>query len=636
MFQRNNVSWTIMICGSTENGFYLDGFRFFYEMLDSGVLPDKFTFSAIIQNCIGLDCLELGKMVHAQVIVRGFACHTFVSTALLNMYSKLGEIENSSLVFRLMTEKNEVSWNAMISGFTSNGLYLEAFDLFLRMKDEGITPNMYTVVSVSKAVGKLGDVDKGTEVHQVASNLGVECTVLVGTALIDMYSKCGSLNDARSIFDKNFDACGVNMPWNSMISGYSQCGCSQEALELYVTMCQEDIKADLYTFGSIFNAIAALKNLRFGKEVHAMVLKYGDGLMVTNVQNALADAYAKCGSLEDVVKVFDRMKERDIVSWTTMVTAYAHCSEWDEALFTFSRMREDGFAPNHFTFSSVFASCASLCLLDYGRQVHGILCKAGLDSDMCIESALIDMYAKCGGIADAGKVFKRIPSPDNVSLTAMISAYAQHGFTEDALDLFMRMEQLGKKPTAVTLLCVLSACSHGGMVTEGLRYFKLMEEKYGSELDMEHYACVVDLLGRVGRLDDAMEFVRSMPINPNEIIWQTLLGACRIHGNIELAEVAAMKVLSARPEHSAAYVLLSNTYIETGSLADGHFLRDVMKKRGVKKEPGYSWISIEGGIHKFYSGDERHPEKDGIYTTLEDLNQKVKSMVCARSLSCTM
>lgn len=632
MSHRNIFSWTAMIVGSTENGFFRDGFEFFCEMVNHGILPDNFAYSSILQTCIGLDCVELGKMVHAQIVVSGFTSLTFVSVSLLNMYAKLGSVEDSCKAFRYMRERDQVSWNAMISGFTSNGLHLEAFRHFLEMNNEGVSPNMYTIISVSKAVGKLGDIDKGRTVHHYASELHLDSNVLVGTALIDMYSKCKSLSDARSIFDSNFIGCGINTPWNAMISGYSQCGYSQEALELFVTMCEKDVYPDLFTYCSVFNAIAAIKCTRFGKEVHGMVLKSGSEFK-TSVSNAIADAYAKCELLEDVRKVFDRMEERDIVSWTTLVTAYSQCSEYEEALITFSKMRKEGFIPNQFTFSTVLDACASLSLLDYGRQVHGLLCKADLDADKCTESALIDMYSKCGCITEARKLFERISNPDTVTWTAIISGYAQHGLVEDALQLFRRMEQLGTKANAVTLLCILFACSHRGMVEEGLYYFQRMEESYGLVPKMEHYACIVDILGRVGRVTDAIEFIEKMPIEPNEMVWQTLLGACRVHGNVELGEIAAEKIISIRPEYSATYVLLSNTYIETGSYEDGVSLRHMMKDRGVIKEAGCSWISVKGEVHKFYAGDQLHQQKDLIYAKLEELRMTIKSMDYVPDLS---
>lgn len=614
-----------MIVGSTENGYLSDGIKYFCEMQEDGIFPDGFTYSAIIRLCICLECVGWGRAVHAQIVKRGFASHIFVSTSLLNMYAKLGEIEDSCQVFNNMAEHNEVSWAALISGFTANSLYLEAFNHFVTMKREGFTPNIYTLISVLKAIGILGDAGKGRQVHEYVSELDIVTNVRVGTALIDMYSKFGALCDARSVFD-NFINSGVNMPWNAMISGYGQCRCSQEALELYVKMCQNDIKSDVYTYCSVFNAISDSRCLWFGRQVHGRVLKSGVHLKVLSVDNAIADAYSKCGSIEDVRKVFDRMEEKDIVSWTTLVGAYSQCSEWKEALAIFSQMREEGFTPNQYTFSIVLVACASLCFLEYGQHVHGLLHKVGLYTDSCIDSALIDMYGKCGNISEAGKVFESISNPDVVTWTAMIWGHAQHGSGAYALQLFRRMEQMGIEANAVTLLCVLFACSHGGMVEEGLHYFKSMEGTYGLVPEMEHYACIVDLLGRVGRLNDALEFIREMPVEPNEMVWQSLLGACRIYGNVELGEIAAKKILYIQSDCSSTYVLLSNTYMETGSSQDGLNLRNVMKERGVKKEPGYSWISVKDRVHKFYARDKQHPQKDGIYVQLEVLRKNIKAM----------
>lgn len=625
MSHRNVFSWTVMIVASNEHGYYRDGVELFCMMLDQGVLPDGFAFSAVLQSCVGLDSVELGEMVHAHVVVTGFLAHTVVATSLLNMYAKLGESESSVKVFNNMTELNVVSWNAMISGFTSNGLHLQAFDCFINMIQVGVTPNNFTFVSVSKAVGQLGDIHKCHQVHKYASNWGLDSNTLVGTALIDMYSKCGSMSDAQVLFDLKFTSCLVNTPWNAMITGYSQAGSHIEVFQLFTRMCQNDIKPDVYTFCCVFNSIAALKCLKSLRETHGMALKCGFDAMQISVTNALADAYAKCDSLESVENVFNKMEEKDIVSWTTMVTAYCQYSEWGKALAIFSQMRNEGFIPNHFTLSSVITACGGLCLQEYSQQIHSLTCKASMDTETCIESALIDMYAKCGNLTGAKKIFERIPNPDTVSWTAIISTYAQHSLVEDALQLFRKMEQSDAKINAVTLLCILFACSHGGLVDEGLKIFHQMENTYGVVPEMEHYACVVDLLGRVGRLDEAVEFINKMPVKPNEMIWQTLLGACRIHGNPTLGETAAQKILLTLPQHPSTYVLLSNTYIESGLYQDGVGLRDKMKERGIKKEPGYSWISLRGKVHKFYAGDQQHPQKDKIYNMLEELTSNIKS-----------
>ncbi|XP_028763091.1 pentatricopeptide repeat-containing protein At1g11290, chloroplastic-like isoform X1 [Neltuma alba] len=525
-----------------------------------------------------------------------------------------------------MAELNIVSWNAMISGYTSNGLHAKAFDCFINMVESRITPNNFTFISVSKAVGQLGDVNKCHEIYKFASKWGLDSNTVVGTALIDMYAKCGSLTDARFLFDSKFTFCQVSTPWNALLAGYSQSGSHHEALKVFTRMCQNDVKSDIYTFCSVFNSIASLKHLKFLRETHAVAWKQGHDVMKISTLNALIDAYAKCGSLEVVETLFDRMEEKDIVSWTTLVTACCQFSEWEKALIIFYQMRREGYVPNDFTFSIVITACASLGLLEFSQQLHGLICKASLVTEACIESALIDMYAKCGNLVDAKKVFERISNPDTVTWTAIISAYAQHGLVEGALQFFRKMVQWGAKPNAVTLLCVLFACSHGGMVKEGLDIFHLMEETYGVSPEMEHFACVVDLLGRVGHLNEAMEFIRKMPIEPNEMIWQTLLGACRIHGNTELGEIAAQNILSTMPDYPATYVLLSNAYIESGLYEDGVSLRNIMKERGVKKDPGYSSISLRGVVHKFLAGDKQHPQKDEIYTMLDKLMTNIASI----------
>lgn len=636
MTEKNVFSWTIMIEGSTNNGFLHDGLKYFSEMQECGLQLDAFAYSVILQLCIGLNCLDLGEMVHARILVTGFASHVFVSTSLLNMYAKLGEVEESLRVFDSMNEYNEVSWNAMISGFTANGLYLEAFNHFLMMIEHRYTPDMYSIIGVLKAVGMLGDAGKGKQVHNCASNLGLDSNVHVGTALIDMFAKCGALSDAQSVFYSNFSNCGLNMPWNAMIGAYSHCNYSQEAVQLYSEMCWNNIRSDVYTYCSVLDAIASLKCSHFLKQVHGKVLKSGYVLMDLSIENAIADAYSNCTSLEDVRKVFDTMKERDLVSWTTLVGAYSRCSHWEGALAIFSQMRGEGFLPNHVTLSTILDACAGLGSLELGEQLHGLVYKLSLDADNCVNSALVDMYAKCGSIMVARKVFDCISTPDVVSWTAIISGYAQHGSAAEALQLFKKMEMLNVRATAVTLLCVLFACSHAGMVEEGLEYFWSMEDKYGLEPEMEHYACIVDLLGRVGRLNEAFEFIKAMPIKPDEMVWQTLLAASRIHGNIDLGEIAAKNILSMQPKYSAAYVLLSNMYTETGSFRHGLQLRKMMKQQGIEKEPGYSCISLKGTVHRFYAGDQEHPQKDDIYLKLAELRKMIKAFGYVPDTKCAL
>ncbi|ESQ44886.1 hypothetical protein EUTSA_v10011046mg [Eutrema salsugineum] len=623
--QKSVFSWTVLMVGATENGFYRDGIDYFVQMLRCHIFPDEYALSAAMQACIGVDSVDLGEMVHAQVIIRGFSSLSFVNTSLLSMYAKLGRIWDSCKVFSSMENRNEVSWNAMISGFVSNGLYTEAYNSFLRMLEEGIRPNVSCFISVSKAIGQLEDAEKGRYITRIAEEMGVQSNIHVGTALIDMLAKCGCVTEARSIFEANFSGCGVNLPWNAMISAYTISRNGEEAMLLFLRMCQNNVKRDVYTYCSTLNSIADMGSLEYGKQVQGMIWKTGQESIDVSLCNALMDAYAKCGELEAMRKLFDTREEANQISWTTLVTAYSQSSEWEEALSVFSQMREMGFQPNQITFSGVLASCASLCFLEYGQQVHSLTYKTGFARDKCVESVLIDMYAKCGSVREAIKVFESLKNPDVISWTAMISGYAQHGMAMEALEVFRKMELVFPKPNSVTFLCLLFACSHGGLVDEGLRYLHLMEEKYGLVPELEHYACVVDILGRVGRLSEAWKFIMTMPIEADVKLWLTLLGACRVHGNIQLAEIAAQKVISYNPKDSAALVLLSNTYREAGNIEAELYVRNMMNSHAMRKEPGLSWFSVGGKIHKFCSGDQHHPQKDDIYKTLNDLMEKVKA-----------
>ncbi|MQL76035.1 hypothetical protein Taro_008421 [Colocasia esculenta] len=626
MTEKNVFSWTVMIMASTENGLFMDGYKYFVKMQNHGIQPDKFAYSAVIQSCIGLESLKLGTAVHAQIAKSDVVNDVFVNTSIINMYAKLGEMQSSVQVFSTMREHNLISCNALLSGFVLSDMNEKAFDHFLIMKQRGFEPDAYTFASVLKAVGKLGDISKGRQVHSYVSHAALDSNVVIGTALIDMYSKCGYVKEAICVFNENFANCSLNMPWNAMIAGYSVGGDGKEALNLFVQMHMKDMGVDIFTYTSVLNASAALKSLHLSRQLHGLLIKSGNNLQALNVNNALVDVYAKCGSMEDAEKLLRGMKERDVVSWTTLISGYSQSSEGMKNLDVFSQMRDDEVTPNEFTFSSLLASCASLCLIDYGKQVHGLICKAGFGDFHCIESALIDMYSKCGSINDAHRVFGRIVNPDVVSWTAIISGCAQHGLTRNALKLFQDMEKSGIKPNAASLLCVLFACSHAGLIEQGLSYFYSMEKGYGISPEMEHYTCVVDLFGRLGHLADAMKFIDDMPIEPTEMVWETLLAACKVHGNVEVGEIAAKKILPIRPEYSATYVLLSNTYIHTGSLMSGLRLRNEMKEKGVKKEPGFSWIVIRGEVHKFYSRDRQHPKREVIHNILNVLKVQMKDI----------
>eukprot|EP01018_Ginkgo_biloba_P014954 Gb_36806 [translate_table: standard] len=618
----NVFSWTAMIAGYTQNVHCKEALKLFCQMQEAGIKPNQFTYSNVIRSCLILAALEQGKVVHAHIIKSGFDSNLFLGNVLLDMYARCGRVEEAHKVFEMMPERDSISWNAMIAGYTQNGYTGEALRLFRQMKVVGMKSDRFTFVSVLRACAMQRALEDGRHIHNSIIETNLETNVMVGSALIDMYAKCGSLPDASKVFSK---MCERNLiTWNAMIAGYSQNGHGYEALKVFNEMQLAGLKPDGFTFGSVLNACACLESVEKGKEVHNCIVKTGSEVLVMVVENALVDMYAKCRSMHDANKVFQKMPERDVVSWTAMLTGYAQNGYGEEALKFFSQMRLAGMKPNQYTFASALVACASLAALQHGKQIHNHIIKTGFESHACVASALVDMYAKCGSIVNARQVFDKTPDADVVMWTAIIAGCALHGFSKDALHLFKQMQQAGTKPNHVTFICVLSACSHVGLVEEGIHYFDSMSQSHGVIPKLEHYACIVDLLGRAGRLDEAEDFINNMPFDPSASVWQTLLSACRIHGNTELGKRAAEHILELEPQDAATYVLLSNTYAMAGRWDDVTKVRNLMKERGAKKEPGLSWIEVRNRVHSFVVGDKSHPQADEIYDKLEELIQQMK------------
>eukprot|EP01018_Ginkgo_biloba_P025605 Gb_06568 [translate_table: standard] len=438
--------------------------------------------------------------------------------------------------------------------------------------------------------------------------------------LVNMYAKCGSLFEARLAFDqipiKNV------FSWNVMIEAYDRSGFAEEALALFHQMQQADIKPNSFTFTSVLPACGNLVALEQGMEIHEEIIRTGLQSDVF-VANALVDMYAKCGSIKCAREVFDKMPKQNVVSWTTMIAGYAHNGHHEEALNLFREMQLAGVKSSPNTFSSVLPACANLGALELGMEIHEEIIRSECQSNVFVESALVDMYVKCGSIEKARELFDKMHQRNTVSWNAMIGGYAMHGDAKEALKLFEQMQRSGMNPDHVTLVCVLFACSHAGLVNEGWRYFDCMNQSYHITPAMKHYVCMVDLLGRAGRLDEAQDFINKMPLKPDATVWKCLLGACRVHNNVELGESVAGRLFELDPKDDAPYVLLSNIYAAAGRWEDTENVRRMMKERKVKKVPGCSWIEIDKQVHAFFSGDKEHPQIQKICAKLENLSKQM-------------
>jgi pentatricopeptide repeat protein len=326
--------------------------------------------------------------------------------------------------------------------------------------------------------------------------------------------------------------------------------------------------------------------------------------------------YAKCGRIEIAWQLFGKMHKRDVVSWNAMIAGYEQNGFAEEALALFKQMQLEIAMPNSVTMLTVIQACADLGALQQGRWIRENIIQSRYEVDVAVGNSLITMYAKCGSIELARQVFDKMLERDVITWSAMIAGYGVNGHGNDALMLFEHMQQTGTQPNHVTYVSVLSTCSHAGLVDEGWQYFGCMSQNYGITPLVEHYACMVDLLGRAGHLDEAWDFVKKMPLEPAASVWGALLGVCRIHYNLELGELAAKRLFDLEPENAGYYTLLSNIYAAAGRWNDSSKVSALMKDRGVKKKPGCSWVEMDGRIQSFVVGDRSHPQSDKIYTTL--------------------
>ncbi|KAJ7568443.1 hypothetical protein O6H91_01G033100 [Diphasiastrum complanatum] len=561
MCETDVLSWNALIAGYAQEGLCKDALALYERMKQEDMQPNSVTYVILLKACASIAALEQGKHIHSHIVNSGFELDVIVSSALVHMYAKCGCIEHARQVFNNMHERDVVSWNAMIAGYAQQGLGKEVFELYEQMKLEDVQPTHVTYVVLLKACASIASLEDGKRLHSQIVEIGFESDVIIGNTLVDMYAKCGSIEHARHVFSNMHERDIVS--WNALIAGYAQQGLVKEALALYEQMKQEDVQPDDVTYVVLLNACAGIAALEQGQQLHSRVISSGFDSDII-VGSALVDMYTKCGSIEHARRVFNNMYERDIVSWTAMIAGYAEEGLGKEALELYEQMKQEDVLPNNVTYVVLLKACARITCLEQGQQLHFQIIESGFQSDEMVGGALIDMYAKCGSIEDARHVFNNLPEQDLVSWNTMIAGYAQQGLGEEAVRLLEQMQREGRKPNGVTYVSVLSACSHSGLVDEGRRLFDFMFKNHGVTPTVDHYACMVDLLCRAGCLAEAEDLINKMPIQPDAVLWRTLLGAARNHGHVEIGRRAFDCVVKLEPENPSAYVLLSDIYAAAG------------------------------------------------------------------------
>ncbi|XP_020081089.1 putative pentatricopeptide repeat-containing protein At3g47840 [Ananas comosus] len=627
MPHRDEVSYTTIISGYVRASDPLGALSLFSRMRsrDPALAPDDpFVLSLAFKACAS----DPSLLPHAAAL-HAFALKTlafrsvFVATALVDAYSKVGSAALALQVFDEMPLKNVVSWTALISTLVRAGRCRDALRCFADMRAAGVQCDSHTYAVALKACADAGMLARGREVHARAAVLGLDATPFVANTLAAMYARCGHLDLGLAVLGRMRSRDVV--AWTTIIASYAQTGREGDALAAFARMRERSsgvVAPNEYTYAAVLAACAGLGLTGAGEQVHAHAARRGFA-GARSVANALVTLYARAGRLAAADAAFREADAKDVVSWSAIISGYAQDGRAEEAFALLAEMRRcDGAAarPNEFTLASLLSACGGAAALEAGRQLHALAIATGLGGDAMVASSLIDMYVKSGSLGDAKAVFYESRRDDVVSWTAMLGGYAEHGRSEEALELFDKMRHIGLKPDRVAFIGVLAACCHAGKVELGLKYFEAMREEYGLEPTKEHYGCVVDLLGRAGRIQEAEKVIEEMPERERDgVVWTALLRACAARGEEEVGKRAAERVIEAEPWGAGPHVAMANIYAGKGRWGEAAEERKRMREKGVKKGAGWSSVAVGGkerGVGVFVAADRTHPRGEEIYGML--------------------
>ncbi|TKY58617.1 putative pentatricopeptide repeat-containing protein [Spatholobus suberectus] len=624
MPHRDTVSWNAIISAYANSGHLGATWKLLCAMRRSTLAFGSHTFASILKGVARAREFQLGQQLHSVMLKMGLSENVFSGSALLDMYAKCGRVDDAYVVFRSMPVRNYVSWNALVAGYSRVGDCDMAFWVLRCMEFEGVEIYDGTVSPLLTLLDGIEFYRLAMQLHCKIVKHGLELFNTVCNAAITAYSECCSLQDAERVFDGAV-ACRDVVTWNSMLGAYLMHEKEDLAFKVFIDMQNFGFEPDAYTYTGIVSACSVQEHKSCGKYLHGLVIKRGLQDSVP-VSNALIAMYIRFNDrcMENALRIFFSMDLKDCCTWNSILAGYVQVGLSEDALRLYLQMRSLVIEIDHYTFSAVIRSCSDLATLQLGQQVHVLALKVGFDTNNYVGSSLIFMYSKCGIIEDARKSFEATSKDNAIVWNSIIFGYAQHGQGNIALDLFYLMRERKVKPDHITFVAVLTACSHNGLVEEGCNFIESMESDFGIPPRKEHYACAIDLYGRAGHLEKAKALFETMPFEPDAMVLKTLLGACRFCGDIELASQVAKTLLELEPGEHCTYVILSEMYECFKMWDEKASVTRMMRERGVKKVPGWSWIEVKNKVHAFNAEDHSHPQCEEIYTLLQQLNEGIK------------
>ena len=591
------VSWTSLMSGHCQRGAFDEVISIFWRMLET-LQPNEYALAVILQACAQKRDFKLVQVIHCYIIKTGFVMDAFLQNSLIGGYTKSGSLVAAEKLMKRLSCRNVVSWTSLISGCVFNGRVEKALRFFVEMQEDGVSPNAITILSILQACSLVNERRVFQWVHGLVMKAKCRENVFVINSLVEMYS----------------------------INGYFK-----EAFQVFCEFCFEGdgkyVSAE--TIATLVQRCSHSKCLKLGEQIHGYLFKHGF-FPCTILENSLIDMYSENERGDAAFQLFRKMSYRDIVSWNTMISCLVKGGNSYQALMLLSEAHGNGGSdmvyPDFVTILASIQACSGLASLQQGQVIHGYITRAGLICDTFVQNSLVDMYGKCGRLDLAEKVFEEMPVRDLGSWNSLIAAYGINGNGTSALSTFQKLKNTGcYRPYAITFTSILSACAHTGLVAEGFEIFKSMKEEYGLEPGIEHFACMVDLLGRAGRLEEAEAFIHKMPIKQGPEVWGALLNGCGLFGKPDIAERAAKKLSCLEPKSKTWRVALSNVYARADRWEDAAMVRAEMRsEEHLHKEGGWSSVEVRGEAFQFMVGDTMHPEATMIYAVLNGINEHIR------------